>query len=276
MVNNIALISQSTAVSQGDAMTVAAAIQKQVTRDFGPLWNIDATVACIATLDQVPVGFWPVIVVDTVATGDLGIHGQRNRQPIAFVEAVTGWSQTASHEILEMLADPYANRLVPGDSVAGDGSRVEYLTEVCDPCQDPQFSYLVDGVTVSDFYTPQFFDATGTTGARYDFVGAMSHPRQVLEGGYLSWHDPVSNHLFRADMIESQLYISDLGDVPDTAVSLRSHIDRRPSTLSKRQVEPYVVERVSLPSYARSVNHAVASKAKAGRLKSDFESLRKK
>jgi hypothetical protein len=275
MLINIAILSQSNSVPVSEIMSISAALQKQVSRDFGPLWNISATIDSFAALEGVPVGYWPLIVVDQVPTGELGAHGQRDHQPIAIVQAKSDWSLTASHEILEMLADPFANRLIAGDSVTGDGTRVEYLVEVCDPCQDAAYGYRINGVLVSDFYTPQYFAATGTTGDRYDFVGAMLQPRAVLEGGYLSWRDPMTNHLCRVDMINSQIWVSDLGDMPTTGVSLRSHIDSMQTVKNKRRLPASQLRRLRRPTYQSRIKHVAASQAKADRLKRDFISLSK-
>ena len=45
------------------------------------------------------------------------------------------------------------------------------------------FAYAIDGVLVSDFYTPVYFQAHRTLGAKYDFTGHIEQPRQVLRGG---------------------------------------------------------------------------------------------
>lgn len=271
MLNNIALLSQSSTIAQPEVMTVAAALQKQVLRDFNRFWNVAATIDSFATLEDVPTGYWPVIIVDEIASGEMGIHGQRDNQPIAMVQAKDDWSLTASHEMLEMLADPFANRLVAGDSIAGDGVRVEYLVEICDPCQDAAFGYRINGILVSDFYTPQYFDASGTTGAQYDFVGRISQPRTVLEGGYLSWRDPDTNHLHRADMINSELFLSDLGEMPATRVSLRSYVDSLPPVLSRRRLPKPARESRRVVNRSR---HKRASMAKAKRLRAQLVSLR--
>ena len=39
------------------------------------------------------------------------------------------WSLTASHECLEMLADPFGNRLIAGDSPKPDQGRVQILSK---------------------------------------------------------------------------------------------------------------------------------------------------
>ena len=51
----------------------------------------------------------------------------------------------------------------------------------------------MNDVLVSDFYSPRFFDPEPVQGTRYSFTGAITAPRQVLRGGYLSWRDPVSD-----------------------------------------------------------------------------------
>jgi hypothetical protein len=101
---------------------------------------------------------------------------------------------TASHEVLEMLADPFGNRVIAGKSPKRGQGRVEFLVEVCDPSEAAEFGYTVNGLLVSDFYTPAYFDPVANTTVRYSFTGAITEPRQVLKGGYLSWRDPVSNH----------------------------------------------------------------------------------
>jgi hypothetical protein len=69
--------------------------------------------------------------------------------------------------------------------------RVDFLVEVCDPCEDAAFAYQVNGITVSDFYMPHFFDPLPAPNVRYSFSGAIAAPRTVLRGGYLTWHDPM-------------------------------------------------------------------------------------
>ena len=50
----------------GQVSVVAAALQKQVARDFGPIWQINGTVDAFETLDAVPVDYWPVVVLDNI------------------------------------------------------------------------------------------------------------------------------------------------------------------------------------------------------------------
>ena len=176
---------------------------------------MDATVDAFVKLEDVPPDYWPIIVMQDVQ-GAAGYHEDQNGQPFAVVEFGGQWSLTASHECLEMLADPFGRRLRAGmllDQAIQLGmppKRVRYLVEVCDPSESAQFAYQVNGLLVSDFYTPHFFDPVRAPSVRYSFTGAIDAPRKVLDGGYISWEDPVSRHWFQVRMFPDN--ISD--DVP--------------------------------------------------------------
>ncbi len=162
----VALVSEISAVSASQLLRVCAALQKQVSRDFGPIWELQATVSAFTRLEDVPLGAWPVIVRDDINTpGAAGVHEDKDGQPFALVAYDSDWPLTASHECLEMLADPFGSRLIPGRSVKRGQDRVEYLVEVCDPCEDIANAYTVNGILLSDFYTPHYFDPVKSTGA---------------------------------------------------------------------------------------------------------------
>lgn len=189
---HIALVSEIDArkIPFSELAMVSAAISTQVVRDFGPIWGVSATVDPFPTLRDVPPGYWPVTIKDDIDDpGVVGFHTDKNGNPLALVQFGPGWSLSASHEVLEILADPFGNRVVASSSPNGDNARVEILVEVCDPSQDATFSYTINGVTVSDFYTPQYLDPVTTPGVRYGYTKALTQARQVLEGGYISYHD---------------------------------------------------------------------------------------
>jgi len=205
---------------------VAAAIQKQVSRDFGPLWNVEATVDAFDKLEDVPVGYWHVLLQDELPSGAAGVHKRDDdKHPFALVALTTNWPVFMSHEVLEMLVDPQGNLTRTGDSLKPDQGRVEYLIEVCDPCQASEFAYSVNSIMVSDFYTPQYFDPVKSNGVRYSFCGQVRGPREVLDGGYLSWFDPLSRHLFQLQ-VDGEKTIVDQGEVPFAAENLRAFSDR--------------------------------------------------
>jgi len=224
---NLALVADTKKITPSQLTKVAAALQKQATRDFGPLWDIQANVSGFARLQDVPTDYWPVIVRDDIKTpGAAGVHEDKNRQPFALVQFSDAWSLTASHETLEMLADPFGNRLVAGKSPKRAQGRVNFLVEVCDPSEDQQFAYTVNGVTVSDFYTPHFFDPVSESNVRYSYTGAVKGPRTILQGGYLSWGVPETNEWFQMIWFDTAKPVfRSLGVLSGTG-SLRATIDR--------------------------------------------------
>jgi len=224
LVRQVALVADGLDIPIQEILRVASALQKQVTRDFAPVWNARATVDGFAGLDEVPLGYWPVIVVKDVQ-GAAGFHTDKNGQPFSLVEMGSSWSLTASHEVLEMLGDPFGNRLVAGPSPMPDQGRVEFLVEVCDPSEDAEFAYTVNDVLVSDFYTPHYFDPVEKDGVQYSFNGKISEPREVPRGGYLSWHDPVTDHWFQKVFFAAEPEFRDLGPLARNDRSLREMID---------------------------------------------------
>lgn len=191
---------------------MGAAIQKQVTRDFGPLWQIDATVDVFARLEDVPLGYWHLILRDDIASDAAGVHWHDDtHQPYALVRWGPNWSLAASHEVLEMLADPFGNRMTAGDSPKPGQGRVSFLVEVCDPCQAASFGYASNGILVSDFCTPAFYGPSGTSGAHYSFTGSIKLPHQPVEGGYLTWLYSQASQLWQALVEDANIRFSEVG-----------------------------------------------------------------
>src|ERR1700758_5767709 len=88
LIRQLALVSESTQIPRGDVLKVSAALQKQATRDLAPIWEISATVDAFAVLEDVPDGYWPMIVMDDIGfPGAAGIHLDRDGQPFALISA---------------------------------------------------------------------------------------------------------------------------------------------------------------------------------------------
>ena len=266
---NVALISDTPVVDFSQISAVAAALQKQVTRDFGPIWEVDATVGAFDTLESVPVDYWPVIVRDDIhQPGAAGFHTDDNGQPFSLVQADANWALTVSHEVLEMLADPFGSRTIAGspppeapDPVSGF-DRVVYLVEVCDPCEDAQFAYSANGVTVSDFITPDYYNPTVSQGIQYSFGGNIEAPHTVLEGGYVSFGNPVDNHWYQIIVRDGQPQLRDLGVISSTdGKSLREWVDQR--VREARMNEYYRIK----PAMTKAVKEWPLSKTSIARAK---------
>jgi hypothetical protein len=225
-IQQMALVSEVEQISESKLTRAAAALQKQLTRDFGPIWGVKATIDAFAKLEDVPITYWPVLVQEEIPYDAAGIHLDKDGQPFALVRYSNTWTLTASHEVLEMSADPFGNRLIASRSIKRGQGRVQYLVEVADPSEAPEFAYHVNGVLVSDFYTPHFFDPVTSTGTRYSFTGAITKPRQVLRGGYVSWHHPPTDHWWQQTWFGSRKEFRDLGVLDASTGSIRAQIDR--------------------------------------------------
>jgi len=109
----LALVSKTRHIKTSDLSKVAAALQKQATRDLGPIWEIQATVDAFELLKDVPAGYWPIIIKDNIhEQGAAGYHTDKYKQPFALVQFDEGWALTSSHEMCEMLVDPFGSRMV--------------------------------------------------------------------------------------------------------------------------------------------------------------------
>jgi len=221
-------------------LRVAAALQVQLTRDFTPIWGIPAVVSAFDSIYEIPPASIPLVIVPEgkLESSEHAFHITEDGQPIAFVEAREGWSLAASHELLEVVCDPYGKTKVSGRSIAdtatadqlvGDSDahpqsqgQVAYLLEICDPCQTS--TYTVNGFEVSDFVTPQYYapdyaDDPRQAG-RYSFTGAITEPLQLLPGGYITWYTSMPEapiwQATRDDDVAKKLHVGPLAGPPAT------------------------------------------------------------
>jgi hypothetical protein len=188
--NHFALVSEVKDHSWADLLSVSAAVQKQLIDDVAPVWGIYGSIDAFPALDVVPPDYWPVIVSDEFDFPPLGFHHDLDGNPFALVKHTDSWSMSVSHEVIEALIDPDGDRWTTAPSVVPEQGTVEHLVEVCDPAEAAAYSYEIDGILVSDFYTPHYFDDEFRPGVRYSFRGNLTRPRQVLPDGYLTWRYP--------------------------------------------------------------------------------------
>jgi hypothetical protein len=276
---NVALFSKSGAVQLAELTHVASALAIQVTRDFSPIWGISATVTALSDPRKVPPGYWPIFIVDNLPPTEGGFHLTKHKQPYAEVEAGPTWSLAASHELIEMLVDPSGSRtaagvgltVANGKIVENPADRVEYLVEACDPCESEDLAYLIGDVMVSDFFTPHYHDPTPTVptpGVRYSFTGALTKPREVLPGGYISWADLTTGHLMQIKYLTAVPQLVDLtaqhGDLGD--LSLREFVNRAEAQAHERGASALSNVPDSHPLYkASEVRRAALENAAEGK-----------
>jgi len=181
-VPTIDVVNESSVVTDAQVSTLRTALAIQVTDDFRPRWNA----ACrLVEASKISATSWGLVILDNSdQAGALGYHDlTATGLPLGKVFAKDvindgmSWTVTASHELLEMLADPWI------DSAVQVANQAFYSLEVCDACEDDSFGYTINGVEVSDFVYPDWFRA-GSTGP-YDYRGHITQPLQLLTGGYI-------------------------------------------------------------------------------------------
>lgn len=186
MIPTIAIVRETTRLTDTFVASYARAQQIQVTRDFAPIWDLDATVIHVSPGDAVPPDAWVVALLDNSDQADaLGYHDLTEAgSPLSKVFVADAlddglaWTVTASHEVLEMLADPRIN----GTVTIGD---TEYALEVCDAPEDDRFSYPVEGHHLSAFVTPAWFDLLGKAPFTFPAVSMITAPLMLAPGGYI-------------------------------------------------------------------------------------------
>lgn len=176
-------------VSDADIDTATRAVATQVRYDAAPAWNraLPIVVRYPKTLPSPP-GAYEIVVADNPDEANaLGYHYEEGGavKGRVFVDpvldnhgtALTGKlsvSSVLSHEVLEAWGDPGCNYWASSD----DG--VLHALELCDAVEAD--SYLRNGVSVSDFVLPAWFDpqAKGPT----NFLRTLTKPFTLRGGGY--------------------------------------------------------------------------------------------
>ncbi len=188
----ISVINESTVLTDADVTPVVMALQQQVTNDFRPIWGIDAELKMIPQgTPATPGTWWLVILDDSDQAGALGYHDLTpDGLPLGKIFAASdlkagdSWSVTASHELLEMLADPNINLTVFVQDANTTGTLYAY--EVCDACEDDSFGYKINNVLVSDFVYPAWFETFREEGStQFDKMNQIKDPLALLTGGYI-------------------------------------------------------------------------------------------
>lgn len=226
---HVALVDLSGQIPKDELAHVAGALNEQVQADVAPAWKVAATVGAYPAAPQ---GTWRIEFHDTIKMpGAAGYHADEHGQPYAQVALSDGeWTVTASHELIEMIVDPFGSRLhtaraLEGWSGSKISSRVQYLMEPGDPSET--VSYEVGGVPVTDFVLPQFYRSSGsmTSQGGYSHTGAVKKPLEILDGGYISFIDPASGKAFQRFVTKGQNEDVELPAEEGAKLYLREYFD---------------------------------------------------
>ena len=133
---NLALVVEARRIAPAEVQEVAAALQLQISRDFAPIWEVDATIDGFTSLDRVPPGYWVILVRDNLPMkGIVGIHlMRRGSLTPSCARPRAGRSRLVTRRSRRWPIRSAA--AVPGSCPAGSGS-VETLVEVRDPVGSP-------------------------------------------------------------------------------------------------------------------------------------------
>jgi len=222
MTRDFGLVTLSPRVPYRELPPVAAALSKQLQRDFAPEWDATGSVTAFTDVASMPRGHIPLVIRDMGREEYEGYHADENNQPYALIQADSTWSITASHEMLETAADPWGNALVAALSVMPEQGQVLYLQEPADPVEDN--TYVIGGVHVSDFVTKRYYQTAVQDGERYSFLGTLRGPRTLDRGGYLTWLHQPSGLWWMADRFGEEIKFTQIE--PSRAGALRAQIDR--------------------------------------------------
>ncbi len=176
---------------------VHQALQPQVSNDFFPAWRVDAQVMFV---DKPIRNSWWLVILDKAEENHnawLGYHLTIEGMPLGKVFAKTihqegyNWTISASHELLEMLADPEDNRMISYGALdprnlprAGEKSACFYTMEVCDPCSAEECAYQKGGYSVSDFILPSWYEKEAPADQLFDCNRKIQRPFDLFNAGY--------------------------------------------------------------------------------------------
>lgn len=226
----IAVINESTLVTNAECAIMCQAIQIQLDLHVLPAWNMKTgTIKFYANKSQVPGYAWVVNMLDnSTQAGALGYHSLDNDEVDAFIFAQPVLSNggvvmqldpsnpsqytvsaTLSHEVCEMVGDRYANGFSVGPQISQGNL---YCQELCDPVENDSYGIPVDGynVAMSNFVFPSWFnpEATLKANAPFDYLNKLTAPFTMDAGGYMiiatfsAEGQVTARHVFDAKMPE--------------------------------------------------------------------------
>lgn len=174
--------------------------EQAANKDLAPVWGTPQVRLSLVT--QAPKGgVTAVFKKSGPIQGALAFHyaprGAAGIVVYAGVDDFYGFSNSVSftHELFELLADrtisqtnqgwPYPTYEV-GKMVLPQAPGTVWSNEVCDAVE--AYAYRINGVAISDFITPNWFnDHFGNGG--YDFMNVAQQPFYIARGGYGAYWD---------------------------------------------------------------------------------------
>jgi hypothetical protein len=199
--SGVYVLNRSTLVTDADVKRWTSACATQIKEHVAPAYGIPPVrVQFLTARSHAPAGAWVIAVLDNAdQAGDLGWHTEDASGRIygrVFAAPCLDYgvpvSTTISHEIAETFVDPDVSEWMD----TGRGYGVAY--EACDPVEGD--SYLIDGVAVSDFVTPAWYDPNLLGRRHWLDNGTVAGAFELAPGGYVvrRWPDGSEDQEFGA------------------------------------------------------------------------------
>ena len=219
MIQRIGVINKSTVVSQADAARMVNACNTQVARDVAPAWGrIAVPVVLYPNENTIPANAARIYIFnDSDQAGALGYHTEYAGSVwgTVFARTITSYgcpvlynpanrqdltvSSVLSHEVIELLINPYVNQWADGPLIA-EGN--QYAVEACDAVEANVYQIMAQAVkgqgqsvpvSVSNFLYPEYFNEDTPARAKKDYMGLITTPYTMTEYGYMIVRDTSGN-----------------------------------------------------------------------------------
>jgi len=187
----LASVSKDPTISRVVLDNIAAALETQLYQHYAPFWQSSGMNVRVVDADDPILGQQdasPLIIYDEAdEPGVLGYHSLQARAQVygkafwsviknnrgTLIKGPNSLSATLSHEVLEMVGNPYVNFWADVDY------EMQEAVELCDRVEAD--AYSIDGVDVSNFLGPRAFrNGPGP----YDWMGLLQSPFELRPGGY--------------------------------------------------------------------------------------------
>lgn len=203
MFKNIAVINKATVLTSGDVAKMVTACNTQVSRDVAPVWGrTTIPVRLYSSESLIPRNSAIIYLLNNAdQAGALGYHTETWGGQVfgkVFAQTIMNYglkpiydgnnitvSSVLSHEVLELMFNPYVDLWADGPVI--DTDKNEYAYEVCDPVEADIYSITVSKspVAVSNFVYPEWFDIASPSGTKFDYLNKLTAPYTMTENGYM-------------------------------------------------------------------------------------------
>lgn len=187
----IHLVRHTPLISLDEMDRIAHACDVQLVRDVAPAHHIAPCRVQHTHADALPRGARTIRMIDDAGEGALGWHTETTGDVVIGIVGVrtvlenagsmlTGSlsvSAVTSHEVVEMAVNAHVSMW------ADTGQGYLVAAEIGDPVQSD--AYDIDGVSVSNFVTGEWFSPIGTPGDQFDHLGRLTAPFTINDGGYV-------------------------------------------------------------------------------------------